>query len=183
MQQSAINIRNKKMKRIENYLERAIFASRWLVTPLYLGLCFSLLLLLYAFFDQMVGAINNIRDFHDDDVILHILELIDISLAGNLVILVIFSGYENFVSRMNIGKHKDMPLLHGTVDFAGLKLKILSSVIAISSIHLLELLLGLKDVSETRVMWTVIIYIVLVLSGLIMALMDHIATLTKKSKG
>ncbi len=170
------------MKRIEHCVERVIFASRWLVAPIYLGLCASLLLLLYGFANHAIGVIYRLTTLQNDDIILAILEFIDFSLVGNLVILVVFSGFENFVSRMHLGNHEDIPSWKGTVDFTNLKLKLLSSVIAIASINLLQVFLELKEIDQKAVMGHLIIYVILVLSGLIMALMDYIATLTHKKK-
>mgnify|MGYP000550061711 CR=1 FL=1 len=169
------------MKNFEQKMENAIFFSRWLMAPVYIGLCLSLGMLLYVFFMEFIHVVQNIKTSQSEDIILAILEFIDLSLLGNLVILVVFSGYENFVSHMNIGKHEDRPAWKGTIDFSGLKLKLISSIIAIGSIHLLEVFMGLKESKQT-IIWSLTTYGVLVVSGLILSLMDYVSALTKKQK-
>lgn len=171
------------MKNFEHKMEQAIFASRWLTAPIYIGLCLSLMMLLYIFLKEFWHVIQNITSSESKDVILYILEFIDLSLIGNLVILVVFSGYENFVSRMNIGDHPDRPTWKGTIDFSSLKLKLISSIIAIGSIYLLEVLLGLKENKHIDISWSLSIYGILVSSGLALAVMDYMVSLTKKNKG
>jgi len=172
----------KKKKNLEYYIEQSIFASRWIVAPLYLGICLSLFLLLFIFLKEVIHAIYNIQNFVVEDLVFTLLEFIDLSLIANLVILVVFSGFENFVSRMDIKDHYDVPDWQGKIDFASLKLKLISSIIAIASIQLLEMLLGLKKIDERHIMWPIIIYGVLVLSGLSLSIMEYIAALTKKHK-
>ena len=170
------------MKRMELIIEKSIFASRWLVAPLYIGLCLSLLMLLYAFGNTIIHCINHVESFDETkEVIVIILELIDLSLIGNLVILVVFSGYENFVSLLELGEHEDVPYWKGTVDFSSLKIKLISSIIAIASVYLLKLLMGLKEINAKDIMWPIVIYIVLVGSGLVLSLMDYIYSLAQKN--
>ena len=112
-------------KLLENFLEKLMFASRWIMAPFYFGLIISLFLLLLVFLNEIF---HFIIDFQADEteLILFILTLIDLSFAGNLLIIVIFSGYENFVSKINVDNHEDKPEWMGTVDFGGLKLKLIS---------------------------------------------------------
>jgi uncharacterized protein (TIGR00645 family) len=117
-----------------------------------------------------------------EEAVLGALALIDLSLAGNLLVIVIFSGYENFVSKFEVTDHKDRPEWQGTVDFSTLKLKLIASIVAISGIHLLKLFMDVEKVSEKAVMWMVIIHLVFVVSGVLLALMDRIAAGTKMLK-
>ena len=121
----------------------------------------------------------NVLVLKDTDVILGILTLIDLSLAGNLLLMVIFSGYENFVSKLNVGDHQDRPEWMGKVDFSGLKLKLIASVVAISGIHLLKSFMSIGSIpitpeKQTELMWLVIIHLIFVISGVLLALMDWI---------
>lgn len=167
---------------LEQAIERLLFASRWLMAPIYVGLAMSLLVLLYSFAAELIHFIASIPTISQVDVILGILSLIDLSLAGNLLLIVIFSGYENFVSKMDTGNHEDKPSWQGTVDFSALKLKLVASIVAISGIHLLKVFMGLEKVSENNIKWMIIIHLVFVVSGVLLALMDRIAASTKVLK-
>jgi uncharacterized protein (TIGR00645 family) len=110
--------------------------------------------------------------------ILMVLSLIDLSLAGNLVLIVIFSGYENFVSRIDVGEDEDRPEWMGTVDFSGLKLKLVASIVAISAISLLRAFMKLSEgepLEREKLMWMVIVHLTFVVSGVLLALMDYIS--------
>jgi uncharacterized protein (TIGR00645 family) len=118
-----------------------------------------------------------------EDAILMALSLIDLSLAGNLLLIVIFSGYENFVSKIDTASHDERPEWMGTVDFSGLKMKLIASIVAISAIALLRSFLQLGEgqaVDERELMWLVIIHITFVVSGVMLALMDWVAAKTDK---
>jgi uncharacterized protein (TIGR00645 family) len=110
--------------------------------------------------------------------ILMVLSLIDLSLAGNLVLIVVFSGYENFVSRIDTGEDEDRPEWMGTVDFSGLKLKLVASVVAISAISLLRAFMQLGEgepLDRDKMMWMVIVHLTFVVSGVLLAVMDYIS--------
>lgn len=169
------------MKRIEPLLEKGIFMSRWLMAPIYLGLVVSLFLLLIAFTRELFHLLADAFTATQHDIILGVLSLIDLSLAGNLLLIVIFSGYENFVSKMNIS-HEDRPEWQGTVDFSTLKMKLIASIVAISAIHLLKVFMNIGNISEPDVRWLVIIHVVFVVSGVLLALMDRISASTKALK-
>lgn len=169
-------------ERIERLLEKGIFASRWLMAPFYIGLIGSLVILLFSFLQEFLHFVINIPSMSQSDAILGVLSLIDISLAGNLLVIVIFSGYENFVSKIDFSNHKDQPEWHGSVDFSELKLKLIASIVAISGIHLLKVFMDVNKVSETQIKWMVTIHLVFVISGVLLASMDRIAASTKTSK-
>ena len=164
---------------IERAMERGIFASRWLMAPFYLGLVVSLLLLMLKFMQELVKFIPQVMSLKDTEVILGVLTLIDLSLCGNLLLMVIFSGYENFVSKMDVGEHRDRPEWMGRVDFSGLKLKLIASIVAISGIHLLKSFMNIHSVTKEDLFWLVTIHMAFVLSGVLLALMDWI---TEKAK-
>src|SRR5215475_324748 len=125
----------------ERWLEGTLFASRWLMAPFYLGLVLALVALLVVFVTELVAEVSHITDMTPETVILMALSLIDLSLAGNLLLIVIFSGYENFVSKLDTGDRQDRPVWMGTVDFSALKLKLVSSIVcnfghlAIAKLH------------------------------------------------
>jgi uncharacterized protein (TIGR00645 family) len=168
---------------VEHSVERLLFASRWLLAPFYLLLTVALAVLLVKFVQELVAFAPRVFELKDTDVILGILTLIDLSLAGNLLLMVIFSGYENFVSKMDVGDHHDRPEWMGKVDFSGLKLKLIASVVAISGIHLLKsfMQIGKTPITPDRqaeLTWLVIIHLVFVISGVLLAWMDKITAST-----
>ena len=122
----------------ERWLEATLFASRWLMAPFYLGLVLALAALLVVFAGELAAEVSHILNMTPEGAILMGLSLIDLSLAGNLLLIVIFSGYENFVSKLDVGDRNDRPVWMGTVDFTALKLKLISSIVAISAISLLR---------------------------------------------
>lgn len=160
---------------IERRFEQVIFASRWLLAPFYLGLVIALGMLLVKFAQELFHVLPHVLDMAEKDMILMILTLIDLSLAGNLLLMVIFSGYENFVSKMDVADHVDRPDWMGKVDFSGLKLKLIASIVAISGIHLLKSFMNLKNTPQDELMWLVIIHMTFVVSGVLLALMDRLS--------
>ena len=162
------------MKKVEGLLEKTIFASRWILAPFYLGLSLSLLVLLYEFIHEIIDFIKIVHSTDIAGVLLFILSLVDISLAGNLLIIVIFSGYENFVSKIDVKNHEDKPDWMGTVDFTDLKIKLISSIVAISGIHLLKIFMNLNNYDREKIILYVIVHLSFVPSGVLLALMDYI---------
>lgn len=171
-----------KKRAIETQLEHGLFASRWLMAPMYVGLVFGLFLLLISFAQELWHLFSHITALTQNDVILGILSLIDLSLAGNLLLIVIYSGYENFVSKMDVGDHEDQPDWKGAVDFSALKLKLIASIVAISGIHLLKVFMDVAKYTADHMYWMVVIHIVFVVSGVLLALMDWISAHSKVLK-
>ncbi|MDX1916689.1 MAG: TIGR00645 family protein [Rickettsiaceae bacterium] len=170
------------LKTIEKIIERSLFASRWLMAPFYICLSIGLFILLFSFMKEFAYFCSESLSMKPNRIILEILTLIDLSLAGNLVLIVVFSGYENFVSKMDLGDHIDEPDWRKSVDFAALKVKLLSSIIAIAGIYLLKIFMSVENYEFYEILWTVIIYLVFVLSGFCLALMDFISANTKLYK-
>lgn len=160
---------------VENALEKLIFASRWILAPFYLGLAISLVVLLIKFIAELLHIALHAFSSTESEVILGVLALVDMTLTGSLLIIVIFSGYENFVSKIDHSEHRDWPEWMGTIDFSGLKLKLLSSIVAISAIQLLKQFMSLNTVSDRDIFWLVLIHVVFVVSGVLLALSDRIA--------
>lgn len=160
--------------RVERRLEKVLFASRWLMAPFYAGLVIGLAALMVVFLRDLAGFIVKVPTAKEADVILGVLTLIDLSLAGNLVVMVVFSGYENFVSKMDHVTDRDRPDWMGTIDFSALKLKLLASIVAISAIHLLKAFMNVAAMSDREMMWLVIIHVTFVGSGVLLALTDRL---------
>jgi uncharacterized protein (TIGR00645 family) len=160
---------------VEKALETLIFASRWILAPFYLGLALSLIVLLIKFMAELFHIASHAFTSTESEVILGVLALVDMTLTGSLLVIVIFSGYENFVSKIDHSGHRDWPEWMGTIDFSGLKLKLLSSIVAISAIQLLKQFMSLNTVSDRDIFWLVLIHVVFVVSGVLLALSDRIA--------
>ena len=172
---------------LEKAMEQILFQSRWLLAPFYLGLVVSLAMLLAAFVAELLHAVPRAMDLSNADpeqVILAALGLIDLSLAGNLVVIVIFSGYENFVSKINTENAEDRPSWMGTLDFSGLKMKLIGSIVAISAISLLRAFMTLTEqetpLDEPRLRWMLILHLAFVVSGLLFAAMDWVGNRAEK---
>jgi len=164
---------------MERILESIIFKARWLMAPFYLGLALSLVVLLIVFINEFISFFSGGIRFDETSIILLVLTLIDLSFTGNLLIMVIFSGYENFVSKIDVGHHEDKPKWMGTVDFSGLKLKLISSIVAISGIQLLKIFFDLKDYTKEEIYLFIAVHVTFVISGVLLALMDYIASKVK----
>ena len=169
---------------IENSFERTLFASRWLMAPMYLGLVVSLIMLVFIFGRDIVYYLPKLTTMSSEDAILVALTLIDLTLAANLVLIVMFSGYENFVSKLDVDT-ADRPSWMGKVDFGGLKMKLIASIVAISGISLLK---RFMEIGDTRVLnpdelyWMVVIHVTFVASGVLMALMDWLQAKSYSSR-
>ena len=163
---------------VESLLEKLLFASRWILAPFYLGLAFALIILLIKFAAELVHITMHAFTSTESEVILGILALVDLALTGSLVVIVIFSGYENFVSKIDHSNHKDWPEWMGTIDFTALKIKLLSSIVAISAIQLLKQFMTISTVSDRDLFWLVVIHVVFVVSSVLLALSDRLSAST-----
>jgi uncharacterized protein (TIGR00645 family) len=164
---------------MEKLIEHGLFRSRWLLAPFYIGLVGALAMLLVTFTQELIHFAVNIMTMEAQDAILACLALIDISLAANLILIVVFSGYENFVSKIDVGEHEDSPSWKGKVDFMALKIKLIASIIAISGIHLLKIFMDIKKYTEQEIYWMVVIHVVFVGSGVMLALTEHLIARSK----
>lgn len=159
---------------MERLLEMFLFRSRWLLAPFYVMLVAALCVLLIKAGQETIHFVVHALTATESDVILGVLALVDLTLTGSLIIIVIFSGYENFVSKIEVEDAKDWPEWMGKIDFSGLKLKLLSSIVAISGIQVLKAFMNVKNISDRDLIWLVVIHMVFVGSGLLMALTDKI---------
>lgn len=158
---------------IERWIEGFLFRSRWLLAPFYVALVFALMVLLVKDLQELFHFILHTFTATESEVILGVLTLIDLTLTGSLIVIVIFSGYENFVSRIDEAQNQNWPAWMSQIDFSGLKLKLMSSIVAISAIQLLKAFMNVTGTSDRDLMWLVIIHMVFVVSGLILALTDR----------
>jgi uncharacterized protein (TIGR00645 family) len=164
---------------IERGLERLIFFSRWLMAPFYFGLIGVLGMLMVRFSIEVYHLVPQVLDLGDTEIILLTLSLLDLTLVASLVLMMIFSGYENFVSRIDTGTDQ-RPSWMGTLDFSGLKLKLIASIVAISGIDLLKGFMNIAQITKEDLMWKAIVHMTFVLSGVLLALMDYLTERAKK---
>ncbi|MBI5263047.1 MAG: TIGR00645 family protein [Bradyrhizobium sp.] len=165
---------NPRLKRIEGGFESLIFNSRWLMAPFYFGLVISLAVLLYKFAVMLWEFILHVPHSKESDIILGVLSLIDVSLTGNLILIVVFSGYENFVSRIDPGGHPDWPEWMTKIHFGGLKQKLLASIVAISAIQVLKAFLNIDSIFDpSKLAWLVGVHLVFVVSAFMLAISDR----------
>ena len=159
---------------MERFIENAMYASRWILAPIYFGLSLGLLALALKFFQEVFHVIPNVFALTESDLILVILSLIDMALVGGLLVMVMISGYENFVSQLDIDDHKEKLSWLGTMDSTSLKMKVAASIVAISSIHLLRVFMDARNIEPQYLMWYVIIHMTFVVSAFAMGYLDKL---------
>lgn len=169
------------MKRLELAIESIILASRWLLVVFYLGLGLALAVYAVSFGAKLYEFLSTVLVLNDTTTILKILGLIDAALVASLVVMVIISGYENFVSRFD--EHGGEVHWLGTIDVGSLKIKVASTIVAISSIHLLQVFLNHATYTTEQLMWLTIMHLAFVFSALLLAYIDRITALAKGKKG
>ena len=169
------------MKKLEHLIESIILASRWLLVVFYLGLGIALALYAVSFGFKVLDFASKVSSLGETDTILKMLALIDAALVASLLVMVIISGYENFVSRFDNAEGELSWL--GKIDAGSLKIKVASTIVAISSIHLLQVFLNAQQYTDDKLMWFTIIHITFVISALFLAYIDKVMADTKKSKG
>ena len=169
------------MKKLEHAIEYVILASRWLLVVFYLGLTAALGLYAISFMKKLWEYFSHVMELEETEAILKILSLIDASLVASLVVMVIISGYENFVSKFDNAEGGELSFL-GKIDASSLKIKVASTIVAISSIHLLQIFLNADKYTESKIMWLTIVHMAFVLSALLLAYIDRVMTATKKDK-
>lgn len=168
------------MSKISELIERSIFWSRWLLAPLYIGLTGVLVVIAIKFTMEFISMVSHVFNSDGHVFVLDLLALLDLVLLANLILIVLFAGYENFVSKIEVAEDSvDRPYWMGTVDFSGLKIKLIGSLVAISVIELLKDFVELSADVHAEVgqgiVWRVVIHLTFVVSGVLFALMDWIS--------
>lgn len=162
---------------MERIIEKLLYSARWIMAPIYLGLSFILLALGIKFFQEVIHLLPNIFAIQEADLILIALSLIDITLVGGLIVMVMFSGYENFVSKIDVEEHNDKLGWLDKLDAGSLKNKVAASIVAISSIHLLKVFMNTENIANEKIQWYLMLHITFVISAFMMGYLDKI---TKK---
>ncbi|BDF94465.1 MULTISPECIES: TIGR00645 family protein [Pseudoalteromonas] len=164
--------------KLEKFVESFIFRARWLLAPFFIGLLVAIILLLLKFFKYLYHMALNTFSATNEQLLVGILTLVDTALLAGLLLIIIFSGYENFVSKLNIGNHEDRPAWMGKVGFSGLKMKLISAIVAISAVELLKVFISSPSHTSDELMWKVVIHVTFVISGVLFALTDFINSKT-----
>ena len=159
---------------MERFLENVMYASRWLLAPVYFGLSLALVALALKFFQEIFHVLPNVFSMAEADLILVLLSLIDMALVGGLLVMVMISGYENFVSQLDIDESKEKLNWLGKMDSGSLKMKVAASIVAISSIHLLKVFMDAKNIPDSKLMWYVILHLTFVASAFAMGYLDKL---------
>ena len=159
--------------------EKLFYSARWILAPLFLGLSLALLALALKFFQEVWHVLPHVFELSESDLILSLLSMVDMGLVGGLIVMVMYSSYENFVSRLDLDE-KDSERLGwlGKMDAGSLKNKVAASIVAISSIHLLRIFMNISTIENDKLLWYVIVHLTFVLSALVMCWID---LLTRKA--
>ncbi|MBM7456752.1 uncharacterized protein (TIGR00645 family) [Oceanisphaera litoralis] len=163
---------------MERIFENLLYASRWLLAPIYFGLSLAVLALAIKFFQEVFHLLPHIFAIAEADLILVTLSLIDMALVGGLLVMVMISGYENFVSQLDINENQEKLNWLGKMDSGSLKMKVAASIVAISSIHLLKVFMNAQNIADNKLLWYVVIHLTFVLSAFTMGFLDK---MTKQS--
>ena len=153
-------------------LERLLFATRWLLVPLYLALGFALLALIAKAGLRVYELAIAFSSSSESSIMLGVLGIVDLTLTASLVVIVIFSGYVNFVARIDASLHHDWPQWMAGIDFSELKLKLMASIVAISAIKLLEAYMDIEHESDRDLAWLAGCHLVFVVSALALGVAD-----------
>lgn len=168
------------MKVTERYIETVIFSSRWLLAPFFIGLLVANLVLLIKFSQELGTLLWSLVTPAEHDTVISILTLVDTTLIAILLLIIVFSGYENFVSKLEVGDHEDRPAWMGRVGFGDLKIKLIGAIVAISAVELLKAFLVITQYTNEQLAWKIGIHLTFVISGVLFALTDLIVEYRKK---
>ncbi|MBT0724870.1 TIGR00645 family protein [Rosenbergiella sp. S61] len=166
---------------MERFVENLMYATRWILAPVYFGLSIGLLALTVKFFQEVIHVLPELFTVSENDLILLLLSLIDMSLVGGLLIMVMLSGYENFISRLDIDESKEKLSWLGKMDAGSLKNKVAASIVAISSIHLLRIFMEIRTIDNTKILWYVVLHVTFVFSAFVMGYLDKLSRYDKSA--
>jgi len=160
---------------MERAIELLMYRSRWLLAPIYLGLSLALIALGVKFFQECWHLLVHILSMGEADLVLVVLTLIDLAMVGGLIVMVMMSGYENFVSQLDVAEDEEKLAWLGTMDASSLKMKIAASIVAISSIHLLKIFMNAEKTENDKLLWYTVIHMTFVISAFAMGYLDKLS--------
>jgi uncharacterized protein (TIGR00645 family) len=159
---------------VESLVEKTLFASRWLLCPLYIGLGFLLLLFTIHFFRELVDITIHAFSVSEQDLVVEAMTLIDLALAGGLIVMIMLSGYENYISKLDIVDAEKSISWLGKLDTGTLKLKVSATIVTISAVQLLKAYLEINAIANDKLLWLVVIHLTFVVSALLLTVMDRL---------
>jgi uncharacterized protein (TIGR00645 family) len=159
---------------VESLVEKTLFASRWLLCPLYIGLAFLLLLFTIHFFRELVDITIHAFSVSEQDLVVEAMTLIDLALAGGLIVMIMLSGYENYISKLDIVDAEKSISWLGKLDTGTLKLKVSATIVTISAVQLLKAYLEINAIANDKLLWLVVIHLTFVVSALLLTVMDRL---------
>lgn len=162
------------MKSFETFLERSIFASRWLQAPMYAGLIVGTALYAYKFLVELIHLCATINTVSEEVLMLGVLTLVDITMVANLLIMVVIGGYATFVSKIHLAQHEDRPEWLEKINAGTLKVKLAGALVGVSGIHLLKTFINVTHKSPSEIQWQVVIHVVFLFSTLMLAWTEKI---------
>jgi uncharacterized protein (TIGR00645 family) len=162
------------LERLEALIAGTLVASRWLMAPLYLGLIAALVVVIVDFFRELAHSVVGFAVLDSNGIILSTLKLIDLVLIANLVLIMIFAGVGTLGTHLVADKRRDFAEFMGKIDFSGLKLKVVASLIAIAAVDLLESYVEIGSIEKADVLWQIAILMAFVVSGVLLAWMDRL---------
>jgi len=165
---------SKNAMNIESIVERTLFASRWLLCPLYIGLALLLILFSLHFFRELINIVIHAFSVTEQDLVVEAMTLIDLALAGGLVVMIMLSGYENYVSKLDIADAEKSISWLGKLDTGTLKLKVSATIVTISAVQLLKAYLEINAIANDKLLWLVVIHLTFVVSALLLTVMDRL---------
>lgn len=163
---------------VERWVENLMYASRWILAPIYLALSLALMALGIKLVQEIIHVVPALLEMKESDLVLVILSLIDMALVGGLLVMVMFSGYENFVSKLDIKEGTEKLNWLGKMDAGTLKNKVAASIVAISSIHLLRVFVDAENIQNEKLLMYVVIHLTFVLSAFGMGMLDKMTRST-----
>lgn len=169
-----------RVKMRQKLIETALYASRWMLIPLFLGLTGVVILLTLEFYETLISAFSNVFILEKHNIVIVVLKLVDMAMIGSLVVMVAISGYENFVSRISVEDDGNKPTIFSRLDPGTIKIKLGMVIIAISSIHLLQVFIDIDSYTTSQVILQIAIHLAFVVSGIAVALIDKV--LARKHK-
>ena len=159
---------------VESLVERTLFASRWLLCPLYIGLAFLLLLFTIHFFRELIDITIHAFSVTEQDLVVEAMTLIDLALAGGLIVMIMLSGYENYISKLDIVDAEKSISWLGKLDTGTLKLKVSATIVTISAVQLLKAYLEINAIANDKLLWLVVIHLTFVVSAVLLTVMDRL---------
>ena len=159
---------------VESLVEKTLFASRWLLCPLYIGLGFLLLLFTIHFFRELVDITIHAFSVSEQDLVVEAMTLIDLALAGGLIVMIMLSGYENYISKLDVVDAEKSISWLGKLDTGTLKLKVSATIVTISAVQLLKAYLEINAIANDKLLWLVVIHLTFVVSAVLLTVMDRL---------